>query len=83
MKIPCRKDCRQGPGHTRKDLCPIQIEHLSIILSLLFINPWDYVSSAILLKMQHLQNRFLHATGNIDRRTLVRELHLALNVPYV
>jgi hypothetical protein len=33
--------------------------------------------------MQHLQNRVLRAIGNIDRRTPVRELHVAFKIPYV
>jgi hypothetical protein len=35
------------------------------------------------LKLQRLQNRVLGTTGNFPRRTLVRELHKALCIPYV
>jgi hypothetical protein len=33
--------------------------------------------------LQCLQNRVLCATGNLDRGTTVRELHLAFKIPYV
>jgi hypothetical protein len=36
-----------------------------------------------LLKLQRLQNRVLRAAGNLDRRTLVREMQVALKIPYV
>jgi hypothetical protein len=36
-----------------------------------------------LLKLQRLQNKFLRTTGNFPRRTPVRELHKAFNVPYI
>jgi hypothetical protein len=32
------------------------------------------------LKLQRLQNRVLHATGNIDSCTPVREMHVAFNI---
>jgi hypothetical protein len=34
------------------------------------------------MKLQHLQNRVLCAIGNFDRRTPVRDLHLAFKIPY-
>jgi hypothetical protein len=43
---------------------------------------WEYAVDAHLLKLQRLQNRIL-ATGNRDRRTAVRELHVAFKIPYV
>jgi hypothetical protein len=30
-----------------------------------------------------LQNRVLHVTGNLDRHISVRDLHLAVKIPYV
>jgi hypothetical protein len=36
-----------------------------------------------LMKLQRLQNRVLRAIGNLDRRTPVRDLHLAFKIPYV
>jgi hypothetical protein len=42
-----------------------------------------YVADAHLLKLQHLTNRVLRATENLDRCTPVRELHLAFKFPYV
>jgi hypothetical protein len=35
------------------------------------------------MKLQCLQNRVLRAIGNLDRRTPVRDLHLAFKIPYV
>jgi hypothetical protein len=44
---------------------------------------WKYAVDAHLLKLQHLQNGVLHAIGNLDRFTSVRELHMAFKIPYV
>jgi hypothetical protein len=44
---------------------------------------WDYAADAHLLKSQRLQNRVLRATGNLDRCTPVRELHVTFKIPYV
>jgi hypothetical protein len=44
---------------------------------------WDFVADTHLLKLQRLQNRVLRTIGNFPRRTPVRELHNAFNVPYV
>jgi hypothetical protein len=35
------------------------------------------------MKLQRLQNRVLRAISNLDRRTPVRDLHLAFKIPYV
>jgi hypothetical protein len=35
------------------------------------------------MKLQRLQNRILRAIGKLDRRTPVRDLHLAFKIPYV
>jgi hypothetical protein len=35
------------------------------------------------LKLQRLQNRVFCVIGNLDRGTLVRELHVAFKIPYV
>jgi hypothetical protein len=44
---------------------------------------WENAADVRPLKLQRLQNRVLRATGNRDRRTLVRELHVAFKIPYV
>jgi hypothetical protein len=44
---------------------------------------WEYAADTHLLKLQRLQNRVLRAIGNFERRTPVREMHVALNIPYV
>jgi hypothetical protein len=44
---------------------------------------WEYGADAHLLKLQRLQNRVLRAIGNLDRRTVVDELHVGFKIPYV
>jgi hypothetical protein len=44
---------------------------------------WEFAADTHLMTLQHLQNRVLRAIGNLDRRTLVRDLHLAFKIPYV
>jgi hypothetical protein len=43
---------------------------------------WEFAAGTQ-LKLQRLQNRVLRATGNLDRITPVRDLHLAFKIPYV
>jgi hypothetical protein len=35
------------------------------------------------MKLQRLQNKVLRTIGNFPRRTPVRELHKAFNIPYI
>jgi hypothetical protein len=44
---------------------------------------WEYEADGHLLNLQRLQKRFLRVTGNLDRLTLVREMHVAFKIPYV
>jgi hypothetical protein len=44
---------------------------------------YNLVAVTHLLKLQCLQNRVLRAVGDFDRRTPVRDLHLAFKIPYV
>jgi hypothetical protein len=44
---------------------------------------WEFEADTHLLKLQRLQNKVLHTTGNFLRRTLDRELHKAFNIPYI
>jgi hypothetical protein len=44
---------------------------------------WEFAADTHLLKLQRLQNKVLHTIGNFPRRTLVRELHMAINIPYI
>jgi hypothetical protein len=46
-------------------------------------NAWEFVKEIHLLKLQRLQNKVLHTTGNYPRYTSVRDMHVALQVPYV
>jgi hypothetical protein len=44
---------------------------------------WEFAADTYLMKLQRLQNGVLRIIGNIDRRTLVRDLNLELKVPHV
>jgi hypothetical protein len=44
---------------------------------------WEFAANTHLLKLQRLQNKVLRIIGNFPRRTPVRELHKAFNIPYI
>jgi hypothetical protein len=44
---------------------------------------WEFAANTHLLKLQCLQNKVLRTIGNFPRRTPVRELHKAFNIPYI
>jgi hypothetical protein len=44
---------------------------------------WEYAADVHLVNLQRLQNRVLRAIGNLDRRTMVCEMHVAFKIPYV
>jgi hypothetical protein len=44
---------------------------------------WEFAADTHLLKLQRLQNKVLRTIGKLPRRTLIRELHLAFQIPYV
>jgi hypothetical protein len=44
---------------------------------------WESAADTYPMKLQHLQNNFLRTIANFPRRTQVRELHTAFNIPYV
>jgi hypothetical protein len=44
---------------------------------------WEFGANTHLLKLQQLQNNVLCTIGNFPRRTPVRELHKAFNIPYI
>jgi hypothetical protein len=43
---------------------------------------WENAADAHLLKLQRLQNRVFCAVGNLDKCTLVRELHVTFKINY-
>jgi hypothetical protein len=43
---------------------------------------WEFAADTHMMNLQRLQNRELRAIGNLDRRTPVRDLHLAFKIPY-
>jgi hypothetical protein len=44
---------------------------------------WEFAADNYLLKLQSLQNSVLRTIGHFPRRTPVREIHVAFEIPYV
>jgi hypothetical protein len=44
---------------------------------------WEFAAETHLLKLQRVQNRVLRTIGNFPRHTSIRDMHVALQVPYV
>jgi hypothetical protein len=44
---------------------------------------WEFAAETHLLKLQRLQNKVLRTIGKLPRRTPVRDLHMAFQIPYV
>jgi hypothetical protein len=44
---------------------------------------WRSAADIHLIKLQRLQNRILRAIGHIQRRTPIRNFHVAFQIPYV
>jgi hypothetical protein len=44
---------------------------------------WKFAADNHLLKLQGLQNKVVHTTGNFPRRTPVRDLQMAFKLPYI
>jgi hypothetical protein len=44
---------------------------------------WEFAANTHLLKLQRLHNKVVRSIGNFPRRTPVRELHKAFNIPYI
>jgi hypothetical protein len=44
---------------------------------------WEFAADTRLLKLQRLQNKVLSTIDNFPRRTPVRELLKAFNIPYI
>jgi hypothetical protein len=44
---------------------------------------WEFAADTYLLKLQRLKNRVLRTIANFPRRTPVRDLHVAFEIPYV
>jgi hypothetical protein len=63
----CREIILQTIGDTVQYACPT----------------WVFAADTQLMKLQRLQNRVLRDTGKLDRRTPVRDFHLAFKIPYV
>jgi hypothetical protein len=59
--------------------------HNALIRSVMtYASPaWEFAADTHLMKLQRLQNRVLRTIGNHPRRTPVRDLHMALHIPYI
>jgi hypothetical protein len=44
---------------------------------------WELATETYVLKLQRLENKVLRTTGNLPRYTLVRDMHVAFQIPYV
>jgi hypothetical protein len=44
---------------------------------------WEFAAESRLLKLQRLQNKVLRTLGSFPRRTSVRDMHVAFQIPYV
>jgi hypothetical protein len=44
---------------------------------------WEFAEETHLLNLQRLQNKVFRAIGKLPRRTPVRDLHMAFQIPYV
>jgi hypothetical protein len=47
------------------------------------ITAWEFAAETYLLKLQRLQNKVLRTIGNLPRRTLVHDMDVAFQIPYV
>jgi hypothetical protein len=58
--------------------------HKALIRSVMtYASPaWEFAVDTHLIKLQHLQNKVLHTTGNFPSRTPLRDLHVAFKIPY-
>jgi hypothetical protein len=43
---------------------------------------WEFAGEIHFLKLQRLQNKILHTTGNFPIRILVLSIHSAFHIPY-
>jgi hypothetical protein len=44
---------------------------------------WEFATETHLLKLQRLQNKVLRTIGSFSRRTSVRDMHVAFQIPYI
>jgi hypothetical protein len=61
-----------------------QVAHFSALIRsvMTYACPaWEFAAESHLLKLQRLQNRVLRTIRNFPRRTSVRDLHLAFQIP--
>jgi hypothetical protein len=44
---------------------------------------WEFAADTHLMKLQRLQNKFLHSIGKFPRNTSIRDMHMPFQLPYV
>jgi hypothetical protein len=44
---------------------------------------WEFAADSHLLKSQRLQNKIFRTIGNLQRRTLARDLHVVFKIPCI
>jgi hypothetical protein len=44
---------------------------------------WEFAAESDLLNLQRLQNKVLRTIGNFPRRTSVRDMHVAFQIPHM
>jgi hypothetical protein len=44
---------------------------------------WEFAAETYVLKLQRLHNKVLRTIGNLSRCTLVRDMHVAFQIPYI
>jgi hypothetical protein len=47
------------------------------------LSAWEFAADSHLVKLQRLQNKVLRIIGNLPRRPMVRDLHMAFKIPYL
>jgi hypothetical protein len=59
--------------------------HIAVIRSVMTYacSAWEFAAESHLLKLHRLQNTVLRTIGSFPRRTSVRDMHVALQIPYV
>jgi hypothetical protein len=57
--------------------------HKALIVSvMIYACPvWEFAADTQLTKLQRLQKKIVHTTGNFSMRTPVRDMHMAFHLP--
>jgi hypothetical protein len=47
------------------------------------LSVWEFAADTLLIKLQCLENKVHHSTGNFPRRTPICEMQMGFHLPYV